>query len=260
MVVEAAGSLWWTVPTVTPIDNGSRYCVRVPIDHPPLLPAPAPPGALLQFCCAAVGHDGVPLLCGVDLDATAGECLAVTGPNGAGKTTLVRAALGLADVVGGEVRIGTRRIGYVPQRHSVAPVVSATAAEVVAVGRLTLSGPIGRWAPSARRRDRDAVARALESVGLAGVASASVARLSGGQQRRVLVARALAAEPRLLFLDEPTAGVDAASRQVLAGVLHRLREDGVAIVVVTHEPDALAEVVTRHVVVTGGRVVEGALR
>lgn len=223
----------------------------------PAAPRPQPaPAVLLEFRAAALGHDRHPVLRGVDLTVRAGECLVVTGSNGAGKTTLLRAALGLADLLAGRIRRGPGRTGYVPQRHPVAAAVPATVAEVVAVGRLPLAGPVRRFSPAARRADRAAVLAALEAVGLADRARHPVARLSGGQQRRVLVARALAAEPVLLLLDEPTAGVDEANQRIIADVLRRRRDAGVGLVVVTHEPAALAGVVTRRVEVRGGRVHE----
>ena len=223
------------------------------VDHvdPPPHPVAEP---LLTFRRATLGHDRTPLLRDVDLTVGAGECLVVTGPNGAGKTTLVRAALGLAEVLAGEVSFATSRWGYVPQRHTVAAAVPATVAEVVSVGRLTTTGPLQRWRPTARRRDRAAVLAALETVGLADRVRDPVARLSGGQQRRVLVARALAAEPELLLLDEPTAGVDEANQHAIATVLDGLRRAGVGILVVTHEPEALQGVPTRRVEVRGGTV------
>lgn len=225
------------------------------LDDQPATPArPAPPEALLQFQRASLGYDRTPLLHEVDLSVHTGECLVVTGPNGAGKTTLVRAALGLAEVLGGGLHFGTGRWGYVPQRHSVVAAVPATVAEVVAVGRLPLTDPLRRWHPGARRSDRAAVLAALETVGLADRAADPVATLSGGQQRRVLVARALASEPTLLLLDEPTAGVDEANQHVIATVLHRLRESGVGVLVVTHEPAALEGAPTRQVEVRGGHV------
>ena len=160
----------------------------------------------------------------VDLTVAAGEAVAVLGSNGSGKTTLARGLLGLATVLGGEVevlgapvgRLRERgRVGYVPQRHTVSGAVPATVREVVAVGRLARLGLFRRLGAA----DRAAVGEAVEAVGLADRLDEPVAALSGGQQRRVLVARALAAEPELLIMDEPTAGVDAASQEALAGVL-----------------------------------------
>ena len=138
------------------------------------------------------------------------------------------------------------RLGYVPQRHTLSASVRATVEEIVAVGRL----PHRRWwRPSLDARDRGRRPPGLELVGLADRADADVSTLSGGQQRRVLIARALAAEPDVLVMDEPTAGVDTASQEVLAQVLARLVARGTTMVIVTHELAALPDIVTRIVLV-----------
>ena len=137
-----------------------------------------------------------------------------------------------------------------PQRHTLTGSVRATAEEIVSTGRLVRQSWWGR--PSAT--DRQVIARALEVVGLADRAGADVNTLSGGQQRRVLIARALAAEPEVLVMDEPTAGVDTANQHVLAEVLGRLAAQGVTMLIVTHEMDAFADVVTRVVVVDRGGI------
>jgi zinc transport system ATP-binding protein len=169
---------------------------------------------------ARIGYGDVAVVQGVDLTVRDGEAVAVLGSNGSGKTTLARGLLGLATVLGGEVEVlgapvgrprERGRIGYVPQRHTVSGAVPATVREVVGVGRLARLGPFGRL----RADDHAAVRDAAAAVGLADRLGDPVASLSGGQQRRVLVARALAAEPELLVMDEPTAGVDAASQDAL---------------------------------------------
>lgn len=188
--------------------------------------------------------------------------LGIIGANGSGKSTLVKGLLGLAEQHGGSARvlgspIGSRTaragIGYVPQRHTLAAAVRATAAEIVTMGR-TVRTPW--WAPWRIRsaRNRDIVAEALAVVGLGALTHHDVATLSGGQQRRVLIARALASRPEVFLLDEPTAGVDRGHQQVLVAVMRRLVERGATLVVVTHELHALADLVTRAVVVTGGRI------
>lgn len=195
----------------------------------------------------------------IDLDVRPGEVVALLGPNGSGKSTLVRGLLGLTDQLGGEATVlgqplrdlsGRYRIGYVPQRHTLSGSVRATVEEVVAVGRLPHQGWFVRRTP----QDRRAITEALELVGLAERAGDDVSTLSGGQQRRVLIARALAAEPDLLIMDEPTAGVDEASQRVLAEVLRRLTASGRTLLIVTHEVAALRDVVTRIVELTAGRV------
>ena len=221
---------------------------------------PTPPlprtGAVLELRGAAFGYGRRPVLSGVDLTVRPGEVLAVRGPNGAGKSTLVRGLLGLSDVLAGEVRLfgeprrefrDWHRVGYVPQRSGVGSSVPVTVRELVSSGRLGRVGPWRRFGEA----DRCAVDCALEGVGLAGSDRRPVAELSGGQQRRALVARALAGDPELLVLDEPTAGVDAASQRVLAATLAGLAATGTAVVVVVHEAGPLASVVTGTVTVGG---------
>ncbi|MGY1637549.1 metal ABC transporter ATP-binding protein [Geodermatophilus sp. SYSU D00742] len=215
--------------------------------------------AAVRLRDASIGYGDVPVVCGVDLTVHAGEAVAVLGSNGSGKTTLSRGLLGLAAVLAGEVevlgapvgRLRERgRIGYVPQRHTVSGAVPATVREVVGVGRLARLGLFRRLRPA----DRAAVADAVAAVGLSDRMGDPVASLSGGQQRRVLVARALAAQPELLVMDEPTAGVDAASQDALAAVLADVSATGTTLLVVTHETGPLAGVLTRAVVVDHGRI------
>jgi zinc transport system ATP-binding protein len=215
--------------------------------------------AALRLSGASIGYDDVAVVEHVDLVVQAGEAVAVLGSNGSGKTTLARGILGLATVLDGTVevlgapvgRLSERgRVGYVPQRHTVSGAVPATVREVVGVGRLARLGLFRRLGPV----DRAAVTDAVAAVGLADRLGDPVASLSGGQQRRVLVARALAAEPELLLMDEPTAGVDAASQQALAGVLARVKAAGTTLVVVTHETGPLTGVLDRAVVVDSGRI------
>jgi zinc transport system ATP-binding protein len=208
---------------------------------------------------AAIGYGDVAIVRGADLTIRAGEAVAVLGANGSGKTTLARGLLGLAAVLDGHVevlgapvgRLRERgRVGYVPQRHTVSGAVPATVREVVSVGRLARRRLFQRLRPA----DRTAVATAVDAVGLADRLDDPVAALSGGQQRRVLVARALAAEPELLIMDEPTAGVDAASQQMLGTLLADVAAGGATLVVVTHELAPLAGALTRAVVVDHGRI------
>ena len=212
----------------------------------------------LQAHDVSVELGGLPVLRGVDVTVRAGEAVALLGGNGSGKSTLVRAVLGLAPLSRGSVELfGTplRRfrtwadVGYVPQR-STAGFAGAKVREVVASGRLAHRRP---FLP-ARAADRAAVARALAAVDLADRAGDDLAVLSGGQQQRVLIARALATEPRLLVLDEPTAGVDLAHQAVLTAVLADLVTAGTAVLVVLHDIGSLGGLVHRGVVLREGRV------
>ncbi|MFN8097971.1 MAG: metal ABC transporter ATP-binding protein [Dermatophilaceae bacterium] len=217
---------------------------------------------VLDLRHARFGYDGTPIVMDATFTVAAGEVVAILGPNGSGKSTLVKGLVGLTDHLGGEVQAfghaladpaNHGRIGYVPQRHTLATSVRATVAEIVAIGRLRFRTWWRPWARDAAR-DRQAIARALDLVGLGDRAGSDVGQLSGGQQRRVLIARALASAPDLLVMDEPTAGVDQANQQVLATVLARLAAGGTTMLVVTHEIAALADVVTRVLVVTEGVV------
>jgi zinc transport system ATP-binding protein len=208
---------------------------------------------------ASIGYGDVPIVAHVDLAVRHGEAVAVLGSNGSGKTTLARGVLGLATVLDGNVEVlgaplgrprERGRVGYVPQRHTVSGAVPATVREVVGVGRLARLGLFRRLGAA----DRTAVDEAVAAVGLRDRMHDPVASLSGGQQRRVLVARALAAEPELLIMDEPTAGVDAASQEALAAVLEAVSATGTTVVVVTHEIGPLSGVLSRAVVVDHGRI------
>lgn len=171
----------------------------------------------------------------------------------------MKSLLGLASRSGGELDLfgvpaeqyrERWRIGYVPQRQTVGGPIPATVREVVSSGRLPRSG---LWRlPSAA--DRSAVSGAMERVGVSDLASQPVHQLSGGQQRRVLIARALAAETELLLLDEPTAGVDLDSQAALVQVLGELSRQGVTIAVVTHDLEPFSPHLTRVVWVSHGRI------
>ena len=215
---------------------------------------------VLDVRSAAFGYAGRAVVSDIDLTVRAGESLALLGPNGCGKSTLVKGLLGLTEHLAGDVLVlgrplaslGRRdRIGYVPQRHTLSSSVVATVGEVVMIGRLAHLGLWGRPA----RRDREIVEESLDAVGLTGMSATDVTHLSGGQQRRVLVARALAAQPRILVMDEPTAGVDEANQRILGATIRRLTQGGVAVLTVTHELDALAPVVGRAIAMRGGRIV-----
>jgi len=182
------------------------------------------------------------------------------GPNGSGKSTIIRGLLGLAALQRGSIELfgverrmfeAWHRVGYVPQRQSVAGGIPSTVREVVSSGLLTRVRPF-RWAGAA---DREAVVRAIESVGLGDHVRAPMATLSGGQQRRVLIARAMASSPDLLVLDEPTAGVDRRNQVALAASLADLAGQGTTIVLITHELGPAELLVTRTVVLRAGKVV-----
>jgi zinc transport system ATP-binding protein len=182
----------------------------------------------------------------ITLQLVAGQYLAVIGPNGAGKTTLLKTILGTIRPASGTVRIFGKppwklgddrsRIGYVPQITTTDVTFPITALEVVMMGRFGRIGLVRR--PS--QEDRDAVDRAMERVRITDIAHRPIGRLSGGQRQRVFVARALANDPELLLLDEPTTGVDIATIESFFELLHRLNQGGMAIMVVSHDIGVVA--------------------
>ncbi len=223
------------------------------------------PPPVVEVAHAVVAYGGRPVLADVSLAVEPGEVVAVLGANGSGKSTLIRAALGLvplrtgtAALFGTPLRPASRklgrqwqRLGYVPQRITAGSGVPATVREVVAAGRLARRGFLRP--PAAK--DRAAVTAALTAVGLADRAAEPVNTLSGGQQQRALIARALAGEPELLVLDEPTAGVDAASQAAFAEALRTFLHSGGTVLLVAHELGPLQPLVGRAVVLHHGKIV-----
>lgn len=179
------------------------------------------------------------------LTVHAGEALGIVGPNGSGKSTLLKTIAGLILPSAGELRVlGTRprelpagTIAYVPQVESVDWTFPATVWDVVAMGRFARLHFWQRFG----ERDRAVVQRALEVVNMDALAERRIANLSGGQQQRAFVARAIAQEPKLLLLDEPTTGVDAATEESLRRVVRELVAGGLPVLVATHDLDRVDE-------------------
>ncbi|QLJ00513.1 metal ABC transporter ATP-binding protein [Streptomyces sp. NEAU-sy36] len=201
---------------------------------------------------------GRPVLRGIDLTVRRGEVVALLGANGSGKSTAVRTVIGQVPVTAGTVELfGTprrafrdwARVGYVPQRTTAAGGVPATVTEIVSSGRLARTG-FGLF----RGGDRQAVRDALERVGMADRAKDAVTALSGGQHQRVLIARALVGRPELLIMDEPMAGVDLASQEILARTLKAQVEAGTTVLLVLHELGPLEPLIDRAVVLRDGCV------
>jgi zinc transport system ATP-binding protein len=206
---------------------------------------------------------GPTVLSGVDLEIGQGEFITIAGPNGGGKTTLLRVALGLEQPGGGVARLfgepadhvhDRYRIGYLAQRTGLGIDAPASVSEVVAAGRVARRGLLKPFGQA----DKDAIADAISRAGLAAHARVPIQRLSGGQQQRAYIAKALAGEPELLVLDEPTAGVDVDAQEAFGAFLGELHQAlGVTILYVSHEFGAVERFVERVVLVRGGIVYDG---
>ena len=208
---------------------------------------------LVSFRDATLGYGGTPALSGLTLDVVGGGALALVGPNGGGKTTLMRAVVGTCSILSGRVEVNVERIGLVPQSADLDLTFPVSAAEVVTMGLIGEAGWGKRITADMRRR----VSHALERVNLADRASRRFGTLSGGQRQRVLVARALVARPELVMMDEPFNGLDAPSRDIITRLIASLTEDGVGVVVSTHDLSLARDVCSRACVLASRLVALG---
>jgi len=208
-----------------------------------------------------VAYHRKPVLWDVDFDApsgkTSGSLLAIVGPNGAGKSTFIKACLGLVPMASGRVEFwgeplsrARKRIGYVPQRESVDWDFPVSALDVVCMGRYRKIG----WFKPVSRAHKLAATECLAQVGMEAFANRQISQLSGGQQQRVFLARALAQEADLYFMDEPFAGVDAATERAIVDVLRTLRDDGKTVICVHHDLQT-AETYFDHAMLINMRIV-----
>jgi ABC-type Mn2+/Zn2+ transport system ATPase subunit len=207
---------------------------------------------LLTLERADFGYEGRPVVRGASLAVRAGEFVVLLGSNGSGKTTLLRGLLGFLPPLAGRVsRRPGLRIGYVPQRETLDPLYPLSAFDVARLGSWR---DLPFWRPGGAR-ERARAREALEACRAGELARVRYAALSGGQRQRVLLARALASEPELLLLDEPTAGVDPAAEQEILDLLRELRQRrGLSVWMVTHHVHAIRGRADRSVVLSNGRV------
>lgn len=207
----------------------------------------------------SVQYGATTALSGVCMNVAEGEYLGIIGPNGGGKSTLLKAILGLVPIASGTVRIGegagkdATPVGYVPQWAVMDKGFPITLMEVVLTGRISMSlTPFFRYTGD----DRDAVGELLGRMGIAHLWKRRIGELSGGEFQKMLIARALAMNPRLLLLDEPTASVDASSRQQIYELLGELNRN-MTIILVTHDLLAVSSHVRRLACLNGRMVYHG---
>jgi manganese/zinc/iron transport system ATP- binding protein len=193
---------------------------------------------ILEVHDLTVSYNKKPVLWGVDFTLPKGVLVGIIGPNGAGKSTLIKTIMGLIPSGSGFVKLFDKeldevrgRVSYVPQRESVDWDFPASAFDVVLMGRYGKLGLFKR----PRKADREVAMDCLEKVGMQQFANRQISQLSGGQQQRVFLARALAQDAELYFMDEPFAGVDAATEAAIIDILKKMTEAGKTVVVVHHD-------------------------
>lgn len=191
-----------------------------------------------------VAYRDKPALWDIDLTIPTGRLAAIIGPNGAGKSTLIKTVLGLVPAAAGTVSIfgrpyreQRRLVGYVPQRNTVDWDFPTDALDVVMMGTY---GRLG-WVKRPGHAEREWAMQCLETVGMGQYAHRQISQLSGGQQQRVFLARALAQDAQLYFMDEPFAGVDATTERAIVSVLQTLRDQGKTVVCVHHDLESAPE-------------------
>jgi ABC-type Mn2+/Zn2+ transport system ATPase subunit len=208
---------------------------------------------IIRFSHATFGFPGVIALKDISLDISEGEFVGVIGPNGSGKTTLCRGVLGLLSPLSGSVQIfdcaceelrcyHRARIGYLPQKGTVEQNFPITVLEAVMMGRYGALGLFRR--PT--KKDRELALEALGNVGLLDHRDTALGQLSGGQQQRVFIARALAQQPQVLLLDEPTTGIDITTQHSVLDLIRRLHADlGLTVLLITHDINMIRPLVDR---------------
>ncbi len=209
--------------------------------------------SIICFDHVTLGFPGVIALEDISLDIVEGEFVGVIGPNGSGKTTLCRAVLGLMSPLRGALRVfdcacdelrchHRARIGYLPQKGTIERHFPVTVLETVMMGRYGALGLFKR--PS--KRDRDIALEALSHVGMESHRNTALGQLSGGQQQRVFIARALAQQPQILLLDEPTTGLDITTQHSVVELIQQLHKElGLTILLITHDINMIRSRVDR---------------
>ncbi|MEM6579058.1 MAG: metal ABC transporter ATP-binding protein [Pseudomonadota bacterium] len=224
------------------------------------MPGPVPVDAPLALRGVTVSYGEKPAVFSVDATFPAASLSAIVGPNGAGKSTLLKAALGVIPRLSGEVSIhgqsieaARERLAYVPQRASVDWDFPTTVMDVVQMGLYRKLGLLGRFTSDLRKQ----ALFSLDRVGMADFADRQIGQLSGGQQQRVFLARALAQDADLYLLDEPFAGVDAATERAIIDVMTALKSEGRSVIAVHHDLSTVRDYFDHVFLLNVRRIAEG---
>lgn len=198
----------------------------------------------LEIHDLTVSFDKKPVLWNIDLTLPQGSLVGIIGPNGAGKSTLIKSVMGLLPLSSGYAKVFDKeidevrsRISYVPQRESVDWDFPASVMDVVLMGRYSKLGLFKR----PRKADKDVAIESLQKVGMEAFAQRQISQLSGGQQQRVFLARALAQQADIYFLDEPFSGVDAATEKAIIDLLREMSSKGKTVIVVHHDLQSVSQ-------------------
>ncbi len=210
----------------------------------------------------SVSYSGIEAVNNINLEIKKGEFLGITGPNGGGKTTVLSAILGLIKTDCGEIKIqgkniteGRKQIGFVPQTVSVDRQFPISVIETVMTAFLNKGiEPFKIFGKAEKAKAMET----LELIGLKEKAEKQISELSGGEFQRLLIARALAAEPEILFLDEPTSNIDTHSRNSIYGILSKLNQNGATIVMVTHDLQNISDMFSRLICINRTVVFDGS--
>lgn len=195
--------------------------------------------SLIKCDSLVLGYEDRRVVEGLTFSVNSGDHLVIVGENGSGKSTLIKALLGLNKAISGKIEysggLKKNEIGYLPQQTAAQKDFPASVFEVVLSGSLNRSG----LSPFYTRAQKDAARKNMERLGISNLEKCSYRALSGGQQRRVLLARALCATERLLLLDEPTNALDPKVTEEFYGLIKEINEGGITVITVSHDPEAI---------------------
>ncbi|MGE5457930.1 MAG: metal ABC transporter ATP-binding protein [Methanococcaceae archaeon] len=209
---------------------------------------------IIKFSNVSIGYGKQPIQAGINFSIFENDFIGIAGPNGAGKTTLLKTIIGTLKPLQGEIKRENQTIGYVPQRDTVQPLLPYTVFDVVMMGRYAFMGIFS----SPGKKDIDIVNECLNNVGLSDLRHQNYNSLSGGQRQRTLIARALAVQPKILILDEPTNGMDTPSHYGLLDLISELHDSKkLTVLIVSHLLSDVANITKKLVLIDRNFFISG---